>query len=97
MSEAGEWLKNHLWQIATAVLTLVCGALIGHQTNVNKIENLEREDVRINERLDAMQDEIRGKMSGRHEFMNDAAARVNFLCQQDRECRTTYDALRVPE
>jgi hypothetical protein len=94
---AGEWLKNHLWQIVTFALTLLSGALIGHQTNVMKIEYLERQDTRLEKRMDDMQAEFRQKMTGRHDFMNDAASRVNFMCQESPDCRELYPALQVPE
>ena len=84
------WVKSNLMAIAMACLAAYTGYLTAMTNVQNDVATLRTDLARIDEALIQ-------KMSGRHEFMNDAAARVNFLCQQDRECRASYDALRVPE
>jgi uncharacterized coiled-coil protein SlyX len=60
-------------------------------------------DVRIaeieseNRKQDYRLDEVERKIVGRRDFMNDAATRLNFLCQDSVACRNYYGALRIPE
>lgn len=84
------WVKNNLMAIAMALLAAYTGYLTAMTNVQNDVATLRTDLARIDKTLNQ-------KMSGRHDFMNEAAARVNFLCQQDRECRDSYDALMVPE
>lgn len=84
------WVKSNLMAIAMALLAAYTGYLTAMTNVENDVSTLRTDLARIDQTLNK-------KLTNRHEFMNDAAARINFLCQQDRECRATYDALRVPE
>lgn len=84
------WVKNNLMAIAMALLAAYTGYLTAMTNVQNDVATLRTDLARIDKTLNQ-------KMSGRHDFMNEAAARVNFLCQQDRECRASYRALSVPE
>jgi hypothetical protein len=61
------------------------------------IDRLEREVELQDGKILAMESRLEVVLSGRHGFMNDASARVNFLCQENRDCRRLYSALRVPQ
>jgi hypothetical protein len=84
------WVKNNLMAIAMALLAAYTGYLTAMTNVQNDVVTLRTDLARVDKTLNQ-------KMSGWHEFRNEAAARVNFLCQQDLECRDSYDALMVPE
>ena len=35
--------------------------------------------------------------NGRREFMNDAGQRVEWLCDQNKNCRANFERMKVPE
>lgn len=84
------WIKQNAWAIISTVgfgaMSIYAGIMIGQATMEMRIVELEGENSKLQK-----------KLSGRFEFMNNATARINYLCQDDPDCRRSFEPLRVPE
>lgn len=94
---AGHWINKHLITIGAGCLALYTGYLTGTVTAEKEREELKAANARLEARMDGLEADMKVKMQGRHTFMNNAASRVNFLCQENPDCSRTYAALTVPE
>ena len=85
-----EAIKTGLAQIAlTALFAGTTGWLWGTSQTAQLVTRIDR----LNDKLDRW--EITAK--GRREFMNDAGARVELLCNENHDCRARFQPMHVPE
>ena len=85
-----EAIKTGLVQtIIAAMFAGVTGYLFG----TSQMAQMARQIERLNERFDRWETTAKG----RREFMNDAGARVELLCNQNNECRGRFVPMHVPE
>ena len=85
-----EAIKTGLAQIAlTALFAGTTGYLFGTSQTAQLVTRIDR----LSDKLDRW--EITAK--GRREFMNDAGARVELLCNENHDCRNRFAPMHVPE
>ena len=92
-----DWVKDHLWKIATGVAIAYTGYLTGTMTMANDIATLKADKSRLETRVVTLELETQQKFSGRREFMNQAVGPINYLCEKDEGCSRRYPAATVPE
>ena len=85
-----EAIKTGAVQAAlTALFAGTTGYLFGTSQTAQLVTRIDR----LSDKLDRW--EVTAK--GRREFMNDAGARVEMLCNDNKDCRARFQPMHVPE
>ena len=88
-----EWIGGNAWAILAAAFALYGSYMTGVATTKAEIE-------KINGRLETIEEDHTArdlKFSGRFDFMNEAASRIELLCGKDADCRARFTPMRVPQ
>lgn len=72
-----------------AILGSLAGFLLGTSQSADLTRKLESATMRL-DRIDRVQD-------GRRVFIGEAAQRMEYLCNKDKECGQRFDPMKVPE
>lgn len=87
------------WAVIAALVGVI-GYLVGNSDAMRMRAEIDALRADVNRHEDARlkaEDRNRELQNGRRTFMNSAAGQLNLLCEQDRDCRSRYPALVVPE
>ena len=85
-----EAIKTGLAQIAlTALFAGTTGWLWGTSQTALLVTRIDR----LSEKLDRAEANVRG----RRDFLTDTTARIEFMCNEHKDCRTRFDPMRTPE
>ena len=79
--------------LLNSALAAMLSGLLTYTYATNQAVAMAAQIKDLNERVGRSEMTIRG----RREFLNDATARVEFLCNEDRDCRGRFDPMRMPE
>lgn len=85
--------------LASGAIIAILGSLAGFLLGTSQLSELSRRNDdnarRLNE-LDKRLDGIDKVQDDRRLFIGDAARRLEFICNRERECRERFDPMTVP-